>query len=46
MVILLQEKHGLKIRDPLPELVDFEIGDWMFSCESKCNNWALKTYYT
>jgi hypothetical protein len=28
-----QEKHQLKLRKPLSEVVDFEIADWMFSCE-------------
>jgi hypothetical protein len=29
-----QENHQTKLRKPLPEVVDFEIADWMFSCES------------
>ena len=28
-----QDKHQLKLRKPLSEVVDFEIADWMFSCE-------------
>ena len=29
-----QEKHQLKLRKPLQEVVDFDIADWMFPCES------------
>ena len=36
-----QEKHQLKLRKPLPAVVDFEIADWMFSCESPPASRAL-----
>lgn len=36
-----QEKHQLKLRKPLSEVVDFEMADWMFSCESLPTSRAL-----